>query len=269
MADLEGGTTGQVLAKNSNTDMDFIWVTSAGDIEGVTAGTGISGGGTSGTVTITNSMATAIDAKGDLVAGTAADTFSRIGVGANGTVLTADSVETTGLKWVTPLAPTIDYTLINSGGTALSGSSATTINVSGKNSILVIITGATTAAGAPSLIIRPNANATAANYYKWEIQSANATMSFPLNSIGATSWFKLAQANTGGTDTMTGIFKIDGANGTGYKPVLAAGTVSAQGASSTQQFLQGSYNQAAAITSIQVTTLSADFTAGTIYVYGA
>ena len=33
-----------------------------GDIEGVTAGTGISGGGTSGTVTITNSMATAIDA---------------------------------------------------------------------------------------------------------------------------------------------------------------------------------------------------------------
>jgi hypothetical protein len=78
------------------------WVASGatGDIEGVTAGVGISGGGTSGTVTITNSMATAIDAKGDLVVGTGADTFSRIGVGANGTVLTADSVEATGLKWV-------------------------------------------------------------------------------------------------------------------------------------------------------------------------
>jgi hypothetical protein len=35
----------------------------SGDIEGVTAGTGISGGGSSGTVTITNSMATEIDAK--------------------------------------------------------------------------------------------------------------------------------------------------------------------------------------------------------------
>jgi hypothetical protein len=70
-----------------------------GDIEGVTAGVGISGGGTSGTVTITNSMATAIDAKGDLVAGTGADTFSRLGVGANGTILTADSAEATGLKW--------------------------------------------------------------------------------------------------------------------------------------------------------------------------
>lgn len=101
LLDLKGGTTGQVLSKNSNTDMDFTWVTdAAGDITGVTAGTGISGGGTSGTVTVTNSMATAIDAKGDLVAGTAADTFARLAVGANGTVLTADSAEATGLKWV-------------------------------------------------------------------------------------------------------------------------------------------------------------------------
>jgi hypothetical protein len=70
-----------------------------GDIEGVTAGVGISGGGTSGTVTVTNSMATAIDAKGDLVPGTGADTFARLAVGANGTILTADSAEATGMKW--------------------------------------------------------------------------------------------------------------------------------------------------------------------------
>lgn len=80
----------------------FATPASSGDIEGVTAGTGISGGGTSGTVTITNSMATAIDAKGDLVVGTGADAFSRLGVGANNTVLTADSAEATGLKWATP-----------------------------------------------------------------------------------------------------------------------------------------------------------------------
>jgi hypothetical protein len=79
------------------------WVASGatGDIEGVTAGVGISGGGTSGTVTVTNSMATAIDAKGDLVPGTGADTFARLAVGANDTVLTADSTQATGMKWAT------------------------------------------------------------------------------------------------------------------------------------------------------------------------
>ena len=45
---------------------------------------------------------TLLDAKGDLIAAVAADTPARIGVGANGTVLTADSTEATGLKWATP-----------------------------------------------------------------------------------------------------------------------------------------------------------------------
>lgn len=98
--DLKGGTTGQILSKASNTDLDYTWITNdVGDITAVTAGTGISGGGTSGAVTITNSMATAIDAKGDLVVGTGADTFSRLAVGTNNYVLTADSAEATGMKW--------------------------------------------------------------------------------------------------------------------------------------------------------------------------
>jgi hypothetical protein len=103
MADLLGGTSGQILSKASNTDMDFTWITNdVGDITAVTAGTGISGGGTSGAVTITNSMATAIDAKGDLIAGTGADTFSRLAAGANGISLITDSTTSTGLKWGYP-----------------------------------------------------------------------------------------------------------------------------------------------------------------------
>ena len=101
--DLKGGTSGQILAKNSATDLDFVWVANdQGDITGVTAGTGISGGGTSGAVTITNSMATEITAKGDLIVGTGNAAFDNLPVGTNGYTLVADSVETTGLKWVAP-----------------------------------------------------------------------------------------------------------------------------------------------------------------------
>ena len=81
LVDLKGGTTGQVLSKTSNTDMDFTWVTSDD----------------------ANAIQNAIvDAKGDLITATAADTPARLAVGANGTVLTADSAEATGLKWAAP-----------------------------------------------------------------------------------------------------------------------------------------------------------------------
>ncbi len=113
MADLKGGTTGQILSKATNADMDFTWITNdVGDITAVTAGTGITGGGTSGAVTITNSMATAIDAKGDLIAGTGADTFARLPIGTNGAALIADSTAATGLKWSAGyrLQETIIYT---------------------------------------------------------------------------------------------------------------------------------------------------------------
>ena len=97
---LLGGTTGQVLSKTSNANMAFTWVTDpGGDITGVTAGTGISGGGTSGTVTVTNSMATAITTAGDLIKGTGSGTFDRLGIGSTGQVLT---VAAGAPAWATP-----------------------------------------------------------------------------------------------------------------------------------------------------------------------
>jgi len=80
LVDLKGGTTGQVLAKASGTDLDFSWVAQDD----------------------TNAIQNAIvDAKGDLIGATAADTPARLAVGTNGQVLTADSTAATGLKWAT------------------------------------------------------------------------------------------------------------------------------------------------------------------------
>jgi len=100
-----------------------------GDIEGVTAGTGISGGGTSGTVTITNDMATTITASGDIVVGTGSGTYDNLPIGSTGQVLTADTtVSPYKVKWAAAssgqaAAPTCTaYTngnLTYTGGTAL------------------------------------------------------------------------------------------------------------------------------------------------------
>jgi hypothetical protein len=78
LVDLKGGTTGQVLAKASNTDMDFSWV--AQDDSNA----------------IQNAI---VDAKGDLIAATGSDTPARLAVGANDLLLTAASGEATGLKY--------------------------------------------------------------------------------------------------------------------------------------------------------------------------
>jgi len=138
------------------TGSDWVASGATGDIEGVTAGTGISGGGTSGTVTITNSMATEIAAKADLIVGTGSAAFDNLTVGADGTVLTADStVSPTGLKWATPAAGG-GMTLLST--TTLSGATTTISSISGSYKTLFgLIYGVTNNTADGLFSIEPNA----------------------------------------------------------------------------------------------------------------
>lgn len=67
-----------------------------------------------------------VDAKGDLIAATAADTPARLAVGANNTVLTADSSTATGLKWAAPAGGGKVLQVVNATYSTLATSSSDT-----------------------------------------------------------------------------------------------------------------------------------------------
>jgi len=81
---------------------------------------------------------TLFDAKGDLLAGTGADTVGRLALGTNGQYLQADSTTSTGLKWSTVSgysAPTLGTTVVTSGVTITTISGLTDVVLNGPGSV--------------------------------------------------------------------------------------------------------------------------------------
>jgi hypothetical protein len=83
---------------------------------GATAGTAAQGNDGRITGAIQSSTATT---KGDLLVATAASTVTRVGVGGDGQVLTADSTQTPGVKWVTPTAAPVSSVAGRTGAVTL------------------------------------------------------------------------------------------------------------------------------------------------------
>jgi hypothetical protein len=260
--DLKGGTTGQILSKASNTDLDYTWIANdQGDITEVQAGTGISvASGTGPIPVVTNTVATAYDAKGDLVVGTGADTFAKLTVGTNDYVLTAASGETTGLKWAAP-ASGGGLTLLDT--MTLSGSSTTSATFSSSYKYLEFyfksIYGS---ASANSIKIRFNAD-TGSNY-AWHFvvaggsEAATSQTAIRLGTINSHSATLERLYGTGRlwrpSDTDVVYFEADCVVRSGSNPEWS--NVSAI------------YDNSAAITSFTIAPDSGTFTAGTVYIYG-
>lgn len=200
LVDLKGGTTGQYLKKNSNTDLDYIW--------------------------------------GDVTAGA-------------------------------------NWSLLNTGGTALTG--ATTITVSGissKDKILILVAGASSANASSSLTIRFNAD-TGSNYNSYGsflnaadtgadgVRLANSFSNTSSTSIPFGTTFNDASGTVSGGLTLTG-----GAS-SGVKQFIFTGAGAASGGQSGQQTYsgQGIYSGSSTISSVSIISSTGNFDAGTIYVY--
>ncbi len=238
LADLKGGTTGQILSKASNTDMDFTWATDASGIP-----------------------ATILDAKGDIIAATAADTASRLAVGTNGHVLTADSSTATGLKWATAAAGG-GFTLISS--TALTGASVTLSSIPQTYKRLYAVAyGITNAGGAGFFRIAPNGTTTIttlAGVYN------NTT---PTLDGSKDSYLQVGRGNTTTGGANVYVVTIDNyASSTNYKAAQIYGVMFDSGSNNDAFTYTGGITTNTAITSLVVSHSGGNFNAGTIDLYG-
>ena len=204
---------------------------------------------------------TIVDAKGDIIAATAADTVARLAVGANGTVLTAASGQATGLEWATPSSG--GMTLLST--TNLSGSASVTVSSinSTYRHLYIDVSGATWGTGSQQVTFAVN------------------NMGSDVSQAAITSLGTAAQASTGGTN----ISLSPGANvhqSNGFRSAIhvfdyansdanRVGTFTAWAHSSAYRVFNGGYAWYSG-TAVSSITIAASnnyaFSAGTVKVWG-
>jgi len=196
-----------------------------------------------------------------------ANTNTRLGIGTTGQVLAVSG----GVPaWTTPAAPGLTYTLLNTGGTLLSGDT-TVSGISGKSNLLIYVDGAT---NATQTIVSLRLNADSTANYVYAGSQINGLSGYGSNFLEAensgaagTTAIPLGRYNDS-PSALSAAISIDGASTTGFKSFNVSG--SGSGTPNQRNYnLTGIYEGNAAITSITIRSAAGSFTGGRVYVYGA
>jgi hypothetical protein len=201
---------------------------------------------------------------GQAVATSMADLLS----GTTGQILSKASGTDMDFTWITLPSPVQNFALINAGGTALTGSGTTTINVSDKNQLFIRVIDASAVGGTCDLRIRFNSD-TGANYGYIMTRGQNNTGTTFVGYEVATADTALMVGNNGNAEanTISANVMVSGANATGYKPISLSSYALGNGA------YMGTgdawYSGTSVITSVSIISNGQNFDGGTVFIYGA
>jgi len=203
-------------------------------------------------ITKASSSAVAPGAKGELVVGNATNDSGILSVGANDTVLTADSTTATGVKWGTISAG--GMTLLST--TTLSGASTTISSIDQTYTNLQIVFRNMFGTVSENVEIRPNGVA-ASGFYSGITNVAN----------DCSDTIRVGLIPTTSTARNSLVLNINQyANTTHGKPTQYNGTLNQSNGSTF--FYGGLLNTASAITSLTMAPGAGNFSGGTVLVYG-
>lgn len=198
-----------------------------------------------------------------------ANTNTRLGIGSAGQVLTVSGGVP---SWATPTAAGANWSIVNAGGTALTGATTITVSgISGADKIMVLISGASSVNTNATISLRLNGD-TAANYTQYGMRldalgTGGAALIDRIASATSTR-INIGSVSSNASSVVAGYVLLSGCNSSGLKIYNSAGSGNAAGSVDQTGYVTGGfYNSSSTISSISLFSDSGNFDAGTLFVY--